>query len=75
MSTEPLLAFKAGRALRREGSNTVDHDPTKGAIYLVNEADGLMHLKWMNRSTNDFEEVQFVFNSCRKHHPLIDALI
>ena len=63
MSTDPLLAFKAGRALRREGTNSVDHDPTKGAIYLFNEADGLMHLKWMNRSTNDFEEVLYELDS------------
>ena len=56
MSSEPLLAFKAGRSHRREGTNFVDASPIKGAIYLYNE-DGLLHLKWKNRLTNQVEEV------------------
>jgi len=52
-----LLAFKAGRAFRREGSNSVDPSPTKGAIILQNGEDGLLHFLWKNRSTNEVEEV------------------
>ena len=54
--SEPLIAFKAGRSLRREGTNFVDASPIKGAIYLFNE-EGLVHFKWKNRATNAFEEV------------------
>ena len=53
---DTLIAFKAGRSFRREGTKFVDANPAKGAIYLQNE-DGLLHLKWKNRVTNDFEEV------------------
>ncbi len=56
---EPLLAFKAGRAVRREGTNFVDPIPTKGAVLLTNE-DGLLHLQWKNRTTNEVEEVSTV---------------
>lgn len=52
-----LLAFKAGRAFRREGTNSVDPSPTKGAIILQNGEDGLLHFLWKNRSTNEVEEV------------------
>jgi hypothetical protein len=52
-----LLAFKAGRAFRREGTNSVDPSPTKGAIILKNGDDGLLHFMWKNRSTNEVEEV------------------
>lgn len=55
--SEPLIAFKAGRSLRREGTNFVDASPIKGAIYLFNE-EGLVHFKWKNRATNAFEEVR-----------------
>jgi len=62
MSTaEPLLAFKAGRAFRREGTNTVDPDPTKGAIILSNGEDGLLHFVWRNRSTGEDEEDLILF--------------
>ena len=54
---EPRLAFKAGRAFRREGTNWVDPNPTKGAIVLQNGEDGLLHFIWKNRSTNESEEV------------------
>lgn len=52
-----LLAFKAGRAFRREGTNFVDPSPTKGAIMLQNAEDGLLHFMWKNRSTDQVEEV------------------
>lgn len=57
LNAEILLAFKAGRAFRREGTNTVQPSPTKGAIYLTNGEDGLLHFIWKNRVTNTIEEV------------------
>ncbi|KAF9527554.1 proteasome complex subunit Rpn13 ubiquitin receptor-domain-containing protein [Crepidotus variabilis] len=56
-----LLAFKAGRAFRREGSNTVIPNPTKGAIYLTNGADDLLHFIWRNRDTGELEEDLILF--------------
>ncbi|KIM43390.1 hypothetical protein M413DRAFT_444214 [Hebeloma cylindrosporum] len=55
-NAEILLAFKAGRAFRREGSNVVEPSPTKGAVYLANGEDGLLHFIWRNRITNVIEE-------------------
>jgi len=55
---EQLMAFKAGRAFRREGTNYVDPSPTKGAIILVSGDDGLLHFMWKNRSTDEIEEVR-----------------
>jgi len=52
-----LLAFKAGRAFRREGSNLVEPSPTKGAIFLINGDDGLLHFQWKNRESGNMEEV------------------
>ncbi|KAF8225873.1 adhesion regulating molecule [Tricholoma matsutake] len=60
---EPLLGFKAGRALRREGTNIVDCDPAKGAILLSNGEDGLLHFMWKNRTTNEVEEDLILFPS------------
>jgi 26S proteasome regulatory subunit N13 len=51
------LAFKAGRAFRREGTNFVDPSPAKGAIILTNGEDGLLHFMWKNRATNNVDEV------------------
>jgi hypothetical protein len=56
-NAEILLAFKAGRAFRRENSNVVEPSQTKGAIYLTNGDDGLLHFIWRNRITNAIEEV------------------
>lgn len=47
----------AGRAVRREGTNSVDPVATKGAISLTNGDDGLLHFIWKNRLTNEAEEV------------------
>lgn len=59
MSTDGqiLLAFKAGRAFRREGTNYIDPEPTKGAILLVKGDDDLVHFQWKNRVNNIIEEV------------------
>ncbi|KAJ4001737.1 proteasome complex subunit Rpn13 ubiquitin receptor-domain-containing protein [Lentinula boryana] len=57
-----LLAFKAGRAFRREGTNFVDPSPTKGAILLRKE-DDLLHLIWKNRATDEVEEDLILFPS------------
>ncbi|EGN98003.1 hypothetical protein SERLA73DRAFT_182828 [Serpula lacrymans var. lacrymans S7.3] len=51
----PILAFKAGRAFRRDGTNFVDPSPTKGAIVLHVE-DSLLRFQWKNRATNEIEE-------------------
>ncbi|CAA7261356.1 unnamed protein product [Cyclocybe aegerita] len=61
-NAEILLAFKAGRAFRREGSSIIEPSPTKGAIYLTNGVeDGLLHFIWRNRVTNDIEEDLILF--------------
>ncbi|PAV16909.1 adhesion regulating molecule [Pyrrhoderma noxium] len=60
MSTAPLLAFKAGRSFRREGTNFIDANPTKGAISLYYE-DGLLHFKWQNRETGVVEDDLILF--------------
>ncbi|KAJ7212232.1 adhesion regulating molecule [Mycena pura] len=56
-----LLAFKAGRAFRRENSNTVEPSPTKGAILLTAGEDGLFHFTWKNRTTNVVDEDLILF--------------
>ncbi|KAF9014574.1 adhesion regulating molecule [Hymenopellis radicata] len=58
---DTLLAFKAGRALRREGTNFVDPVATKGAIMIVNGDDGLLHFMWKNRTSNVVEEDLILF--------------
>ena len=65
---EILLAFKAGRAFRREGTNVVEPNPVKGAIYVtLNGDDGLLHFIWKNRLTNSIEEVFSVYAfMCRR---------
>ncbi|KAF9565686.1 adhesion regulating molecule [Agrocybe pediades] len=60
-ASEILLAFKAGRAFRREGTNIVEPNPAKGAIYLTNGDDGLLHFIWRNRTTGNIEEDLILF--------------
>jgi 26S proteasome regulatory subunit N13 len=57
MSLREYMAFKAGRAFKRGDTNFVDPSPTKGAIWLTQEDDGLVHFKWRNRETDSLEEV------------------
>ncbi|KAG6917461.1 hypothetical protein DXG01_002438 [Tephrocybe rancida] len=61
--SETLLAFKAGRAYRRPGTNFVDARPEKGAIVLTNGDDGLLHFIWKNRTTGNVEEDLILFPS------------
>lgn len=59
-SGRTILAFKAGRAFRRAGTNFVDASPTKGAIVLTNE-DGLIHFMWKDRTTGEVGEDLILF--------------
>ncbi|KAH9080473.1 adhesion regulating molecule [Lactarius deliciosus] len=52
-----ILAFKAGRAFRREGTNIVEPSAEKGAIIIERGEDELLHFKWKNRVTEETEEV------------------
>ncbi|KAG6894226.1 hypothetical protein C0992_006983 [Termitomyces sp. T32_za158] len=61
--SDTLLAFKAGRAHRRPGTNFVDARPEKGAIVLTNGEDGLLHFMWKNRTTGNVEEDLILFPS------------
>ncbi|KAJ7784685.1 adhesion regulating molecule [Mycena metata] len=61
--TDILLAFKAGRAFRRENSNTVEPSPVKGAIILTTGEDGLFHFTWKNRTTGVVDEDLILFPS------------
>ncbi|KAJ7645466.1 adhesion regulating molecule [Mycena polygramma] len=58
-----LLAFKAGRAFRRENTNTVEPSPVKGAIILTAGEDGLFHFTWKNRTTGVVDEDLILFPS------------
>jgi 26S proteasome regulatory subunit N13 len=51
-----ILAFKAGRAFRREGTNIVEPSADKGAIVIERE-DDLLHFIWKSRVTEETEEV------------------
>jgi len=52
-----ILAFKAGRGLRRDGTNFVDPKPEKGAIILYDGEDELLHFVWKDRTTGNIGEV------------------
>ncbi|KAK2465227.1 hypothetical protein APHAL10511_002581 [Amanita phalloides] len=58
---ELILAFKAGRALRRSGSNVIVPNPTKGAIMLTRGDDELLHFIWKNRINDQIEEDLILF--------------
>ena len=53
-----ILAFKAGRALRRDGTNFVDPKPEKGAIILYEGEDDLLRFVWKDRTTGNVGEVR-----------------
>ncbi|KAF5382606.1 hypothetical protein D9615_002960 [Tricholomella constricta] len=61
--SETLLAFKAGRAFRRPGTNFIDPRPEKGAITLTNGEDGLLHFTWKDRTSGNVEEDLILFPS------------
>ncbi|KAI9443277.1 adhesion regulating molecule [Lactarius indigo] len=56
-----ILAFKAGRAFRREGTNIVEPSAEKGAIIIERGEDELLHFKWKNRVTEETEEDLILF--------------
>ncbi|KAJ7696057.1 proteasome complex subunit Rpn13 ubiquitin receptor-domain-containing protein [Mycena rosella] len=59
-----LLAFKAGRAFRRDNtSNIVEPSPVKGAIILTAGDDGLFHFTWKNRTSGVVDEDLILFPS------------
>ncbi|KAA1469834.1 adhesion regulating molecule [Dentipellis sp. KUC8613] len=60
-SDDTILAFKAGRAFRTDGTNTVVPDPTKGAIIIERGEDELLHFLWKNRTTNQADEDLILF--------------
>lgn len=53
-----ILAFKAGRAFRREDSNIVEPSADKGAVVVERGEDELLHFMWKNRETEETEEVR-----------------
>jgi 26S proteasome regulatory subunit N13 len=53
-----ILAFKAGRAFRRGGTNVVEPNADKGAIVIERGEDELLHFMWKNRGTEETEEVR-----------------
>ncbi|KAJ8590033.1 adhesion regulating molecule [Rhizopogon salebrosus TDB-379] len=56
-----MLAFKAGRAFRRPGTNLVDASPAKGAIVLSKDESLLVHFMWKDRTTGDVGEDLILF--------------
>jgi hypothetical protein len=52
-----ILAFKAGRAFRREGTNIVEPSVDKGAIVIERGEDDLLHFMWKNRESEETVEV------------------
>lgn len=44
-----LFSIKAGRAFRRDATNFVDPDPSKGHLALEAGNDGLLYLRWRTR--------------------------
>ncbi|KAF9267508.1 adhesion regulating molecule [Marasmius fiardii PR-910] len=60
---DTILAFKAGKAVRRGSTNFVDPSPTKGAVILSKGEDELLHFIWKNRETNAVEEDLILFPS------------
>lgn len=56
-----ILAFKAGRAIRRDGTNFVDPKPEKGAVILYDGEDDLLHFVWKDRTTGNVGEDLIMF--------------
>ena len=53
-----ILAFKAGRAFRRDGTNVVEPSPDKGAVVIERGDDEELHFMWKNRATEATEEAR-----------------
>lgn len=53
------LSVKAGRSYRVTGTNSVGASTTKGTLALGPGDEGLLHLTWKNRETNEVEDVRF----------------
>jgi len=51
-----ILAFKAGRAIRRDGTNIVEPRVDKGAVVIERGDDEELHFMWKNRDTEATEE-------------------
>ncbi|KAI0304361.1 proteasome complex subunit Rpn13 ubiquitin receptor-domain-containing protein [Multifurca ochricompacta] len=56
-----ILAFKAGRAFRREGTDVVEPSAEKGAVVIERGEDELLHFMWKNRVTEETEEDLILF--------------
>lgn len=56
-----MMAFKAGRAFRRPGTNFVDASPVKGAIVLSKDETFLVHFMWKDRTTGEVGEDLILF--------------
>jgi len=56
-----MMAFKAGRAFRRPGTNFVDPSPVKGAIVLCRDESLLVHFMWKDRTTGEVGEDLILF--------------
>jgi hypothetical protein len=44
-----LFSIKAGRAFRREGTNFIDSESTRGTLVLEAGDDDLLYLRWRAR--------------------------
>ena len=53
-----ILAFKAGRAFRRDDTNIVEPSADKGAVVIERGEDEELHFMWKNRLTEETEEVR-----------------
>lgn len=53
-----ILAFKAGRAFRRDGTNIVEPSADKGAVVIERGEDEELHFMWKNRETEEAVEAR-----------------
>jgi 26S proteasome regulatory subunit N13 len=53
-----ILAFKAGRAFRRDGTNIVEPSADKGAVVIERGEDEELHFMWKNRETEETVEAR-----------------
>jgi hypothetical protein len=55
-----ILAFKAGRAFRRDGTNIVEPSADKGAVVIERGEDEELHFMWKNRETEETVEARLI---------------